>query len=160
MELNQNCQWATNISSVSTFQSVFKAVAIYFSSDDFTELLSLHHSIDQHGNRISHFAHAVHSHHLFPPIGDAAYHQRVRVRVSRVINVSECEWVGFNVPEDWAMDTGNMHKKYGKDCTWFQRYPSCWTDTQTDTETYSPQYFTATPVGEVNIELCVINKVV
>ena len=44
---------------------------------------------------------------------------------------------------DPATDTGNMHKKIGKDGVWFWRYPG----RQTDRQTYSSQYFA--PSGEL-----------
>ena len=49
--------------------------------------------------------------------------------------------------ENRATYIGNMHKKFGKDRAhvWFQRYPRG----QTDTQTYSSQYCTAAPAGEV-----------
>ena len=50
--------------------------------------------------------------------------------------------------EDRATDTGNVHKKFGKDRMWVPEI-SCWTDRQTDRptdrqtnrHTYSSQYF-------------------
>jgi len=60
-----------------------------------------------------------------------------------------------NMSEDLATDTGNMHKKFGKDCTCgsgdilidSQTDPQ--THIQTHRQTYSSEYFATAPVGEV-----------
>jgi len=51
--------------------------------------------------------------------------------------------------EDQATAIGNIHKKNDKDHAWFWRYSRRETDSQTHTQMYSSQYFTATPMGDV-----------
>jgi len=56
----------------------------------------------------------------------------------------------INVPEeDRATDTGNTHKKYGKDRA--QGSGDILAERQTDrhTHTYSSQYFTTSPAGDI-----------
>ena len=58
----------------------------------------------------------------------------------------------INMPEkDQATDIGNKHKKFGKDRTRGSGdiLADRQTDTHTDRQTYSSQYFATTPVGEV-----------
>jgi len=85
------------------------------------------HSIHQQGNRRLHFTCAMHSHHPFPPIGDAAYHQRARRGPSHGI--------------------GNIHKKLRKDRACGSG--DILTDRQTHRQTYSSHYFTTAPAGKV-----------
>jgi len=58
-----------------------------------------------------------------------------------IVNISE---------EDRATDTGNVHKKLVKIVRVVLEITSR-TDRQTDTQTYSSQYFATTPAGEVKI---------
>jgi len=49
------------------------------------------------------------------------------------------------------MAMGNMHRKIGKDCAWFQRYPGGQIDRQTNTQADRQmcllQYFPNAPTG-------------
>jgi len=57
-------------------------------------------------------------------------------------------WPIFNMLEkDSVTDIGNMHKKFSKDRACGSR--DILSDTQTDTQTYSSQYFPGAPAGEV-----------
>jgi len=53
--------------------------------------------------------------------------------------------------EDRATNTGNMHKKFGKDCMCGCGSGNILTERQTDmhTQTYSSQYLTTAPAGKV-----------
>jgi len=53
--------------------------------------------------------------------------------------------------EDRATDIGNMHKQFGKDLRVVPEISSR-TDTQTDRQTYSSQYFATASAGEVTLE--------
>jgi len=55
--------------------------------------------------------------------------------------------------EDQATDTGNTHKKNGKDRARVVLEIFSRTD-KSHRRTYSSQYFATAPVGEVNIILC------
>jgi len=104
----------------------------------------------EQGNRRSHFARAVHSHH---PRLCRSLLQRTRYTAlslgKKNHETAPSPWNFVTLPEDRATAIGNMHRKIGKDRACGSR--DILADRQTDRhrQTFSTQYFSTAPAGKV-----------